>query len=80
MEPDVSIEGAAVIRVVVLPVGDISPATFREYASMVLASKRIELPHVSSFYTEHQKSPFQYQPWDTGALQFKFILGGASRG
>ncbi|GAQ85694.1 Targeting complex (TRAPP) subunit [Klebsormidium nitens] len=80
MEPDVSIEGAAVIRVVVLPVGDISPATFREYSSMVLASHKIDLPHVSSFYTEHQKSPFQYQPWDTGCLQFKFILGGASRG
>ncbi|KAG2390100.1 Trafficking protein [Vigna angularis] len=44
MEPEVSIEGSAMIQVAVVP---------------------------------HQKSPFAVQPWDSGSLRFKFVLGGA---
>ncbi|GBG63133.1 hypothetical protein CBR_g36903 [Chara braunii] len=79
MEPDPSIEGASVIRVVLLPVGNISAATFREYSTLVVRCRRVDLTAAKSFYTEHQKSPFAHQPWDGGYLNFKFILGGAAK-
>lgn len=37
----------------------------------------IPLSSITSFYTEHQKSPFSQQPWDSGSLRFKFIVGGS---
>lgn len=39
--------------------------------------RRIELSAISSFYTEHQKSPFAHQPWESGSLRFKFMVGGS---
>lgn len=44
---------------------------------MLLRHQTIPLSAISSFYTEHQKSPFAHQPWDSGSLRFKFVLGGA---
>ncbi|KAF2312996.1 hypothetical protein GH714_008646 [Hevea brasiliensis] len=44
---------------------------------MFLRHHTISLSAISSFYTEHQKSPFANQPWDNGSLRFKFILGGS---
>lgn len=78
MEPDVSIETSRMIRVAVLPIGPIPPSLFRDYASMLFLHHKIDLSTISSFYTEHQKSPFAHQPWDSnGSLRFKFIVGGS---
>ncbi|KAL6997793.1 hypothetical protein U1Q18_007918 [Sarracenia purpurea var. burkii] len=77
MEPDVSIETSCMIRIAVLPIGPISPAHFRDYASMLFRHHKIELSTISSFYTEHQKSPFTHQPWDSGSLRCKFMIGGS---
>ncbi|XP_024163124.1 trafficking protein particle complex II-specific subunit 120 homolog isoform X2 [Rosa chinensis] len=77
MEPDVSIETSSMIRVAVLPIGHVPPVLLRDYHSMLLRHQSIPLSAVSSFYTEHQKSPFAHQPWDSGSLRFKFVLGGA---
>ncbi|KAK1315538.1 hypothetical protein QJS10_CPA05g02173 [Acorus calamus] len=77
MEPDVSIESGCMIRVAVLPVGEVPSAELREYAAMLSRHRRVELSSVSSFYAEHQKSPFGSQPWDTGSLRFKFVVGGS---
>ncbi|XP_048436475.1 trafficking protein particle complex II-specific subunit 120 homolog isoform X2 [Pyrus x bretschneideri] len=77
MEPDVSIETSAMIRVAVLPIGHVAPVLLRDYHSMLLRHHTIPLSAISSFYTEHQKSPFAHQPWDSGNLRFKFVLGGA---
>ncbi|KAM3759187.1 hypothetical protein ACB098_01G102600 [Castanea mollissima] len=77
MEPDVSIETSSVIRIAVLPIGTVPPSLLREYQTMLLRQQTIPQSAISSFYTEHQKSPFAHQPWDTGSLRFKFILGGA---
>ncbi|XP_010519641.1 PREDICTED: trafficking protein particle complex II-specific subunit 120 homolog [Tarenaya hassleriana] len=77
MEPDVSIETSSMIRIAVLPIGTIPPAILREYHSILLRHHTIPLSAISSFYTEHQKSPFTNQPWDSGSLRFKFVLGGA---
>lgn len=77
MEPDVSIEGGCTIRIVVLPVGHIPGSHMRDYVSMVVRHTKVDLSNISSFYTEHQKSPFAHQPWDTGSLRFKFMVGGA---
>lgn len=77
MEPDVSIESMCTIRVAVLPIGEISSTLFRDYASLLTLHSKIDLSSISSFYTEHQKSPFTHQPWDSGCLRFKFILGGS---
>ncbi|KAL9659900.1 hypothetical protein QQ045_024710 [Rhodiola kirilowii] len=77
MEPDVSIETSSMIRVAVLPIGAVPHSLLRDYAAMLTRHCRIELASISSFYTEHQKSPFAHQPWDTGLLQFKFLLGGS---
>eukprot|EP01018_Ginkgo_biloba_P039779 Gb_03735 [translate_table: standard] len=79
MEPDVSIEGGCMIRIVVLPVGHMPGTYMREYVSMVVRHTKIDLSNISSFYTEHQKSPFAHQPWDTGSLRFKFLVGGAQQ-
>ncbi|XP_022976088.1 trafficking protein particle complex II-specific subunit 120 homolog isoform X2 [Cucurbita maxima] len=76
MEPDVSIETSSMIRVAVLPIGSVPPTQLRDYLSMLLRHQLIPLSAISSFYTEHQKSPFAHQPWDSGSLRFKFILGG----
>ncbi|XP_009355810.2 trafficking protein particle complex II-specific subunit 120 homolog isoform X1 [Pyrus x bretschneideri] len=77
MEPDVSIETSSMIRVAVLPIGHVPPVLLRDYHSMLLRHQTIPLSAISSFYTEHQKSPFAHQPWDSGNLRFKFVLGGA---
>ncbi|KAJ8751699.1 hypothetical protein K2173_025866 [Erythroxylum novogranatense] len=77
MEPDVSIETSSMIRIAVLPIGTVPPNLLRDYYSMFLRHHTIPLFAISSFYTEHQKSPFAHQPWDTGSLCFKFVLGGA---
>ncbi|KAL8498735.1 hypothetical protein ACS0TY_021893 [Phlomoides rotata] len=77
MEPDASIETSSMIRVAVLPIADIPPLLFRDYAAMLLRHPTISLNSISSFYTEHQKSPFAHQPWESGSLRFKFMLGGS---
>ncbi|XP_022892670.1 trafficking protein particle complex II-specific subunit 120 homolog isoform X1 [Olea europaea var. sylvestris] len=77
MEPDVSIETSSMIRAAVLPIGTIPTSLFGDYASMLNRHQTVSLSSISSFYTEHQKSPFAHQPWDSGSLRFKFILGGS---
>ncbi|XP_050216726.1 trafficking protein particle complex II-specific subunit 120 homolog isoform X3 [Mercurialis annua] len=77
MEPDVSIETSCMIRIAIIPIGPVPPTILRDYYSMFLRHHTIPLSGISSFYTEHQKSPFSNQPWDTGSLRFKFILGGS---
>ncbi|WCJ30356.1 hypothetical protein M5689_011921 [Euphorbia peplus] len=77
MEPDVSIETSCMIRVAILPIGRVPPNILRDYYSMFLRHHTIPLSAISSFYTEHQKSPFTNQPWDTGSLRFKFVLAGS---
>eukprot|EP00850_Spirogloea_muscicola_P011419 SM000071S21043 [mRNA] locus=s71:50795:56673:- [translate_table: standard] len=79
MEPDASIERACVVRVAVLPVGGTSAAAFRGAFALLARHGRIELSTASSFYVEHQKSPFALQPWDSGALHLRFVPGGAPR-
>ncbi|KAJ9546561.1 hypothetical protein OSB04_019104 [Centaurea solstitialis] len=77
MEPDVSIDTSSIIRIAVLPIGTIHLHLFRKYAGMLSRHHKIELSSITSFYTEHQKSPFSQQPWDSGSLKFKFIVGGS---
>ncbi|XP_073024853.1 trafficking protein particle complex II-specific subunit 120 homolog [Primulina eburnea] len=77
MEPDARIETSSMIRVAVLPIATVPPLLFRDYASMLLCHDTVSLSSISSFYTEHQKSPFQYQPWESGSIRFKFIIGGS---
>ncbi|KAL3844004.1 hypothetical protein ACJIZ3_001407 [Penstemon smallii] len=77
MEPDVSIETSSMIRVAVVPIAGIPPQLFRDYAAMLLRHHTVSLSSISSFYTEHQKSPFSNQPWESGSLRFKFMLGGS---
>ncbi|KAL6544336.1 hypothetical protein OROGR_010833 [Orobanche gracilis] len=77
MEPDASIETSSMIRVAVLPIASIPPHLFQDYAAMLLRHHTVSLNSISSFYTEHQKSPFSNQPWDSGSLRFKFMLGGS---
>ncbi|GMG98966.1 hypothetical protein Nepgr_000806 [Nepenthes gracilis] len=77
MEPDVSIESMCTIRVAVLPIGQIPVSLFRDYTSLLMLYSKIDLSSISSFYNEHQKSPFSHQPWDSGSLRFKFIVGGS---
>ncbi|KAG8082572.1 hypothetical protein GUJ93_ZPchr0014g47469 [Zizania palustris] len=77
MEPGVSIESGSAIRVAVLPVGGpIPPACLRDYAALVARYARVDLASLRPSYSEHQKSPFAHQPWDTGCLRLKFVLGG----
>ncbi|GLU01272.1 hypothetical protein SLE2022_185840 [Rubroshorea leprosula] len=77
MEPDVSMENSCMIRIAVLPIGPVPTGLLRDYHAMLLRHRTISLSAISSFYVEHQKSPFANQPWDTGSLRFKFVLGGA---
>ncbi|XP_020576214.1 trafficking protein particle complex II-specific subunit 120 homolog isoform X2 [Phalaenopsis equestris] len=78
MEPDVSIETGSMIRIAVIPVGGSIPHQWlREYVSMLSRHTRIDLSSISSFYSEHQKSPFTHQPWESGSLLFKYMVGGA---
>ncbi|XP_072977838.1 trafficking protein particle complex II-specific subunit 120 homolog [Typha angustifolia] len=78
MEPDVSMETGSMIRVAVVPVGGPIPhPRLREYVAVIGRHTRVDLSAVSSFYSEHQKSPFAHQPWDTGCLRFKYMLGGS---
>lgn len=72
-----SIESSSMIQVAVLPIGTVPANMLRDYYSMLLPLHMIPLSAISSFYTEHQKSPFAHQPWDSGYLRFKFVLGGA---
>ena len=65
------------IQVAVVPIGTVPSNVLRDYYSMLLPLHTIPLSAISSFYTEHQKSPFAVQPWDSGSLRFKFVLGGA---
>ncbi|KAL6004205.1 hypothetical protein ACLOJK_004752 [Asimina triloba] len=76
MEPDVSIERGCVIRIAVLPIGSVPQPQLRDYVSLLVRHRKIDLSAISSFYTEHQKSPFTHQPWDSGSLRFQFMLGG----
>lgn len=77
MEPGLSIESGSAIRVAVLPVGGpIPPQCLRDYAALVAAHARVDLASLRPYYSEHQKSPFSHQPWDTGCLRLKFVLGG----
>ncbi|KAL3646051.1 hypothetical protein CASFOL_011231 [Castilleja foliolosa] len=77
MEPDASIETSSMIRVAVLPIAAIPQPLFQDYAAMLLSHHTVSLNSTRSFYTEHQKSPFANQPWDSGSLRFKFMLGGS---
>lgn len=78
MEPDVSIETCSTIRLAVIPIGTITPTIFRSYISMLTHHHTIELSSISSFYTEqNKKSPFTQQPWDSGTLLFKYVIGGS---
>ncbi|VAH33894.1 unnamed protein product [Triticum turgidum subsp. durum] len=45
-------------------------------AILVAAHARVDLASLRPYYSEHQKSPFSHQPWDTGCLRLKFVLGG----
>nr|CAB3487547.1 unnamed protein product [Digitaria exilis] len=77
MEPGLSIESGSAIRVAVLPVGGpIPPPRLREYAALVARHARVDLASLRTYYSEHQKSPFMHQPWETGCLRLKFVLGG----
>ncbi|XP_014751342.1 trafficking protein particle complex II-specific subunit 120 homolog isoform X1 [Brachypodium distachyon] len=77
MEPGLSIESGSAIRVAVLPVGGpIPPQCLRDYAALVAQHARVDLASLRPYYSEHQKSPFSHQPWDTGCLRLKFVLGG----
>ncbi|XP_028548726.1 trafficking protein particle complex II-specific subunit 120 homolog [Dendrobium catenatum] len=78
MEPDMSMETGSMIRIAVLPIGGPIPhQRVREYVSMLSRHTRIDLSSISSFYSEHQKSPFTHQPWESGSLRFKYMVGGA---
>ena len=79
MEPDVTIDSACVIRVVILQVGDVSASAFRLYSSLISKHSDVSLSTIFSYYKEHQKSPFANEPWTTGRLRFNFIRGGSSR-
>ncbi|XP_024356422.1 trafficking protein particle complex II-specific subunit 120 homolog [Physcomitrium patens] len=78
MEPDVRVEGGSIIRLAVVATGEMPPSHFRDYVEMLLQHTKIPLSSVSPYYTEHQKSPFSQQPWDTGSLLLKFVVGGAT--
>lgn len=67
------------IRVAVVAIGEMPAAHFRDYVAMLVQHTKIPLSSVSAYYTEHQKSPFSQQPWETGSLMLKFMVGGASR-
>ncbi|KAG4912567.1 hypothetical protein JHK86_053000 [Glycine max] len=73
---EVSIKGSAMIQVAVVPIGTVSSNLLRDYYFMLLPLHTIPLSAISSFYTEHQKSPFAVQPWDFGSLLFKFVVDG----
>ncbi|KAJ6732265.1 TRAFFICKING PROTEIN PARTICLE COMPLEX SUBUNIT 9 [Salix purpurea] len=81
MEPDVSVETSAMIRIAIIPIGKIPHQTLRDYYSMFLHHHTIPLSSISSFYTEEQKSPFTNQPWETVewelGLEFYFACGPA---
>lgn len=72
-----SIDTSSMIRIAVLPIGEIHLHLFRKYAGMLGRHRKIELSSITSFYTEHQKSPFSQQLWDSGSMRFKFIIGGS---
>ncbi|KAL5713147.1 hypothetical protein ACHQM5_015252 [Ranunculus cassubicifolius] len=78
MEPDVSIESGSMIRIAVLPISPIPQSKLRDYVSILNRHNKIDLSAISSFYSEHQKSPFANQPWDSGCLRFKFMIGGSN--
>ncbi|CAH1442282.1 unnamed protein product [Lactuca virosa] len=77
MEPDVSIETSSMIRIAVIPIGTIHSHQFRDYVAMLGRHHNIELSAISSFYTVHEKSPFSQQPWCSGNLRFKYVIGGS---
>ncbi|XP_052626352.1 trafficking protein particle complex II-specific subunit 120 homolog isoform X2 [Lactuca sativa] len=77
MEPDVSIETSSMIRIAVIPIGTIHSHQFRDYVAMLGRHHNIELSAISSFYTVHEKSPFSQQPWYSGNLRFKYVIGGS---
>ncbi|KAH9322708.1 hypothetical protein KI387_017347 [Taxus chinensis] len=79
MKPDMSVEGGCTIRIVVSPVGHMLGSCMRDYLSMVVRHTNIDLSSIGYFCTEHQKNPFAHQPWDTGSLRFKYLVGGAQQ-
>ncbi|KAG8052617.1 hypothetical protein GUJ93_ZPchr0001g30698 [Zizania palustris] len=65
------------IHVAVFPVGGpIPPVCLCDYAALVAWHACIDLASLRPSYSEHQKSSFTHQPWDTGCLRLKFVLGG----
>ena len=79
MEPNVSVDSGSMIRIVVIGLGNIPTSSLQDYVSLVVNHNQIHLANVASFYTEHQKSPFAQQPWGSGRLCFKFLVGGACK-
>lgn len=73
------VEGGSMIRVAVVAIGEMPAAHLRDYVSMLVQHTRIPLSSFSPYYTEHQKSPFSQQPWESGSLMLKFMVGGAAR-
>ena len=55
---EVSIEGSAMIQLAMVPIGTVPSNVLRDYYSMLLSLHTISFSAISSFYTEHQKSPF----------------------
>lgn len=71
-------ESGCMIRIAVVPVGEVPQRQLRDYVAMLVRHREVEMSAMSSFYTEHQKSPFAHQPWESGCLRFKFMVGGSA--
>ncbi|CAM6021519.1 unnamed protein product [Sphagnum balticum] len=67
------------IRMAVLAVREMPAAQLRDYVSMLVQHTRISLASVNPYYTEHQKSHFALQPWESESLLLKFLVGGAAK-
>ncbi|CAM6009336.1 unnamed protein product [Sphagnum balticum] len=79
METDLRVESGSTIRVAIVAIGEMPATQLRDYVAMLVQYTRIPLAILSPYYTEHQKSPFAQQPWETGSLLLKFLVGGAER-
>ncbi len=79
MKTDLRVESGSTIRVAIVAIGEMPATQLRDYVAMLVQDTRIPLAILSLYYTEHQKSPFAQQPWETGSLLMKFLVGGAER-
>ncbi|CAK9882824.1 unnamed protein product [Sphagnum jensenii] len=79
MKTDLRVESGSTIRVAIVAIGEMPATQLRDYVAMLVQYTRIPLAILSPYYTEHQKSPFAQQPWETGSLLMKFLVGGAER-